>query len=556
MADLPTGPLRVRVTRRRLALGFGVAVLSLAGVAALSYVTTRRLVASSNRVSRTYEVLRRVDQLRVEVLAGPGRGPWPAERELRVLTADRPSQQARLDRLAGLRASGAPLGPAAVHGLLTEMAGEEEALLRERVLESDATERREYGLMAAGSLIGIGVVVLAFASARRDVLRRADLERERDRERNRLQAVLDGASGTSIISADPRGTITLFSAGAERMLGWRAEELVGKATPEIFHLADEVAARGLELSRRLERPVEGFDVFVENVRAGGIEEREWTYVRKDGSRLTVSLSVGALRGPDGAVTGFVGVASDISERKRVEKMKSDFISTVSHELRTPITSIRGSLGLIATSRIGELPEPVRQLVQVAHRNSERLVRIINDILDIEKMESGKMAFELRTLDLGALVAQAVEANAGIAADHGVTFVVEPPPEALRVKVDPDRMMQVMGNLLSNAAKFGGAGSSVRIRVEARDAAARIEVADRGCGIPASFQSRIFQKFAQADASDQRSKGGTGLGLSICRTIVERHGGQIGFTSEEGKGATFYVDLPLYRGSEDRLARLA
>lgn len=458
MAEPPTGPLRVRRTRRRLALGFGVALLCLAGVAGLSYVTTRRLVASSNLVSHTYEVLRRVDQLRAEVLADTGRGAWPAEPELRALTTDHPAQQVRLDRLVALRAAGGSFLAAPLQGILAEMAAEEQRLLRERILATDETARREYILLTAGSLIGIVVVVVAFASARRDVQRRTDAEEERDRERVRLQAVLDGASGTSIISTDPRGTITLFSAGAERMLGWRAEELVGRASPERIHLPGEVAARGLELSRQLERPVEGFDVFVENVRTGGIEEREWTYVRKDGSRLTVNVSVGALRGPDGAVTGFVGVASDISGRKRVEKMKSDFISTVSHELRTPITSIRGSLGLIASSRVGELPEPLRQLVQVAHRNSERLVRIINDILDIEKMDSGKMAFELRTLDLGALVTQAVEANAGIAADYGVVFVLTPPAEARGVIVGPRAEQQRGHGSLGGSSRLGRGGS--------------------------------------------------------------------------------------------------
>lgn len=237
------------------------------------------------------------------------------------------------------------------------------------------------------------------------------------------------------------------------------------------------------------------------------------------------------------------IVRDISARKKVERLKNEFVSMVSHELRTPLTSIRGSLGLIIGGIAGELPIEAQELVNIAHKNTERLILLINDILDIEKIESGKMSFALRPVKLMPLVEQAIVANQAYAEQFNVTLKLTATLPDVEVNVDSQRLIQVLTNLLSNAAKFSPPGETVAVSVTARNQRIRISVKDRGSGIPQAFRDRIFQKFAQADSSDTRQKGGTGLGLSIAKAIIERLDGQIGFETELNVGTTFYCDLP-------------
>ncbi|MBK5206543.1 MAG: PAS domain S-box protein [Polaromonas sp.] len=246
---------------------------------------------------------------------------------------------------------------------------------------------------------------------------------------------------------------------------------------------------------------------------------------------------------EGKVLGFFSLGTDITELKRIDRMKTEFVSTVSHELRTPLTSIRGSLGLIAGGVAGELPEAVKILVGIAKNNCERLIRLINDILDSEKIESGKMRLDLQVVDIGPLLQQALAANEGFAHQHRVTLLLRAPDEPLQVRIDSDRLTQVVTNLLSNAVKFSPPERAVEVTVSRVGQQVRVEVADHGPGISEEFRSRIFQKFSQADASDARQKGGTGLGLSISRALIEKMGGHIGFSSEAGAGSTFFFELP-------------
>jgi len=253
----------------------------------------------------------------------------------------------------------------------------------------------------------------------------------------------------------------------------------------------------------------------------------------------------------GEVAGRVWSFRDITERMRMERLKDEFVSMVSHELRTPLTSIRGSLGLILGGVAGELPDQARMLLDIAHKNSERLITLINDILDIEKIESGRIDFNLQTLELTPLLTQAITTHQTYGEQFQVQFVLtETVP--CQVKADPDRLMQVLANLLSNAAKFSPPGSAVEVssqRLTSQPDWVRVSVRDHGPGIPAEFIPRIFQKFAQADSSNTRQKGGTGLGLSITKAIVERLGGKIGFETQASVGTTFYFDLPLVLTSE-------
>ena len=238
------------------------------------------------------------------------------------------------------------------------------------------------------------------------------------------------------------------------------------------------------------------------------------------------------------------VAVDISSRREMERMKNDFISTVSHELRTPLTAIRGALGMLVSGMLGTVDEQHKPLLDIAHKNSERLVRLINDILDIEKLASGRLVFNLAPHPLLPLLEQSLSSNLPYARDYDVALQLNAPGvDPGEVLVDTDRFAQIMANLLSNAIKHSPPGELVTVSVDVTAAAIEISVQDRGPGVPEEFRERIFERFAQADSSTVRRLGGTGLGLAITRSLVEQMNGSIGFDSEPGKGARFFVRLP-------------
>ena len=340
------------------------------------------------------------------------------------------------------------------------------------------------------------------------------------------------SAGDAMITLNPSGSIESVNAAAEQMFGYSADELDRRDVSLLLDLAEDgdgVFMERLGASRR--------------ALASGMV-RELTGRRRDGKRFPADVGLGVMNLPTGPHV--VAVVRDISARRRVEEMKEEFVSTVSHELRTPLTSIAGSLGLLAGGAAGPLPEKGARLVGIAHANSQRLVRLINDILDIEKLESGKLTLDLSVVDLGDIAVRSVEAMRGLADDLGVEITLRPGDPA-PVRGDPDRLMQVVTNLLSNACKFSPTGGVVTVSVDPLARIARLSVQDQGAGIPEAFRARIFSKFAQADGSGTRAKGGTGLGLAIAREITERHGGRLWFESPPGRGATFHLELPLSSG---------
>jgi signal transduction histidine kinase len=244
---------------------------------------------------------------------------------------------------------------------------------------------------------------------------------------------------------------------------------------------------------------------------------------------------------EGEELRLVAVLRDVSQRLQLERMKSEFIATVSHELRTPLTSIVGSLAMLREVA-GELPADSREFVEMASRNSERLAELVNDVIDAERIESGALQFDATRFPIGELLGDAVKLNQSYAAAHGVSFVLDEPIVDAWVRADRGRLMQVLANLLSNAAKFSPRGEQVRVRATHNGDRVRVEVIDRGRGIPDEFKPRAFTRFAQADASDHREKGGTGLGLAICKAIIDRSGGTIGVDSRLGQGSTFWFEL--------------
>jgi signal transduction histidine kinase len=242
---------------------------------------------------------------------------------------------------------------------------------------------------------------------------------------------------------------------------------------------------------------------------------------------------------------FQASQEQLEEQRRLDRLKNEFISTVSHELRTPLTSIHGSLGLIASGMGGELSPRARQLLEVANRNCQRLVRLVNDVLNLQRIESGAARFDPRPLEIASLLEQATEANQSYGSRFGVSFVLEDAPRGALVRADADGLMQVMANLLSNAAKFSPANGTVLVSAERRGRYIRVRVTDRGPGVPEEFRCRIFEMFAQGGALEGRDREGSGLGLSITKAILDRLGGRIGFDSDAGAGTTFYFDLAEY-----------
>ncbi len=388
--------------------------------------------------------------------------------------------------------------------------------------------------------------------------------RELDASQARLQSVLSAATENAIIACNADGIITVFNSGAERMLGYTAEEMVGKQTPSIFHLESEVIERGRELSKELGRTVQGFEVFGAKPRGGQPEEREWTYVRKDGSRLSVQLTVSAAHDASGNLIGTVGLAKDFTARKEYERQlqeakdraeladraKSDFLATMSHEIRTPMNGVIGVTGLLLDTG---LDAEQRSLAQTIRSSGEQLLRLINDILDFSKIEAGQMSLEEIDFDLRGLVEDLVEMMAIQAHAKGIELISGVAPEMPgKLRGDPGRVRQVLTNLVGNAIKFTNEGEvSVRVMVEAEAEASvdvRFEIKDTGRGIPLETQARLFQPFVQADSSTSRKFGGTGLGLAICKRLAESMGGSIGVESTPGQGSTFQVTMKFARST--------
>ncbi len=283
-----------------------------------------------------------------------------------------------------------------------------------------------------------------------------------------------------------------------------------------------------------------------------VKNLETTFRKKNGSEIEVLIAGEIVQ--IGQENRLLFVAHDISKQKEMDRMKGEFVSTVSHELRTPLTSIKGSLGLIKSGTVGEMPPQMESMLDIAYKNSDRLVLLINDILDMEKIEAGQMDYRMRRLDLVSTVRHAIQADSGFGEEYGVEIAISEVPANAYVEGDEIRLAQVLSNLISNAAKFSPVGGRVEVGIDKIGESYRVLVNDNGSGIPDDFKDKIFDKFSQSDSSDTRKSGGTGLGLSIAKAIIERHRGSIDYTSEVGKGTTFFFSLPEFDETEIELLR--
>jgi signal transduction histidine kinase len=242
--------------------------------------------------------------------------------------------------------------------------------------------------------------------------------------------------------------------------------------------------------------------------------------------------------------GVVVTESDITDLKKVDVAKDEFLATVSHELRTPLTSIRSALGILEADRLATLPDELHKLVTLAQRNCGRLMRIVDDLLDVAKIAAGELKLELRQTALASMLEQTVESRRLGSGASNIRLEITDEARDIRLMADPVRIQQALDNLLSNAMKFSAEDAPIDLIADCREHVVRLSVKDSGVGIPKSFQGKIFDAFTQADSSSTRQRGGTGLGLRIAKTIVEAHRGKIGFSSTEGKGTVFFIDLPL------------
>ena len=354
-------------------------------------------------------------------------------------------------------------------------------------------------------------------------------ERKHAEERLQLAASVFENTTEGILITDGDGIIQSTNPAFTAITGFTADEVVGE-NPRILQSGTQSA--------------DFYEAMWESITATGHWQGEVNNRRKNGEIYPQWLNINAIKDARGRVTNYVGVTFDVTELKASERMKDEFIATVSHELRTPLTSIHGSLRLLGGGVAGELSEESAKLVRIADDNSQRLVRLIDDILSIAKIEAEKMKFLLQPLALDDLIGRAIEANQDFAQQYDVHLHAEDGIRDARILADKDRLMQVLTNLLSNAVKHSPTGGDVRVGVQRQNGYWRVCVVDNGRGIPESFRDKVFSKFAQADSTDRRQGGGTGLGLSICKAIIDRLGGRIGFDSEAGVRTSFYFDLPV------------
>jgi PAS domain S-box-containing protein len=404
--------------------------------------------------------------------------------------------------------------------------------------------------LGSGISLSVFVMMLILLGRRESAQHLANImieknEHASERFHQQLSDVLSAASEVAIITTDKNGIITIFNTGAERLLGYQAEELIAKSSPAIFHDLQEVQARSEELTKELGMPIDGFRTFVAIPERNGSEKREWTYIHKLGYTITVTLVVTPIRDSvSDEITGYLGMAEDITERKRVEHLKSEFVSTVSHELRTPLTAISGALKLIASGMIGPINEKTGELLTIAVNNTERLAHLVNDLLDFEKITGGQLQFDFQVQPLKPLIERALASHQTYCIKEQVRLSLSGDIPDLEVSLDAQRFMQVLANLISNAIKFSPTEGQVSLSVEAKEDRVRLIVSDQGPGIPMDFERRIFERFAQADSSDTRQKGGTGLGLAISKELIEGMHGHIGFYNNPNRGASFWIELPL------------
>jgi PAS domain S-box-containing protein len=343
--------------------------------------------------------------------------------------------------------------------------------------------------------------------------------------RDYLDRVLETMEECLVVTG-PDGTITRVNSAVCRLSGVDEDELVGQSCRDLFR-----APKG---------HISLLDALGPDGSAKGLETE---LLARGGEAVPVMVSVGAMTPSTGSGSSYVIVAADISERLRHEQQKDEFVTMVHHEVRAPLTAVRGAIGLLEGGVAGDLDDRGRELVEIALRNSERMERLVNDILASRKLDSGRMEFHLEEVELMSLVEQAIDGTTAYAANHGVGLELEDGIPGAMVRADPDRMIQVLTNVLSNAVRFSAEGDVVTVRADRDGSMLRVAISDKGPGIAEEFRDHVFEAFARGEHEAWRHRSGTGLGMSISKGIIEELGGSITFETEVDAGTTFFVEIP-------------
>jgi PAS domain S-box-containing protein len=502
-------------------LGFliGVGALVLVGVLSLRTAVNQRL--ESRWVEHTYQVLRALDGVRADVemqrQSAVAEADLPRRLALvRTLTADNPDQQSRLDSIVKLL----PSHPVDALATVMRMQDVEQNLAEYRSNRTDLVNRRSLVIITASTVLAVVMMGVALS------LLHADLRRRRMAE----EALVASEANYRLLMQRAADAIVIVNSGAiVSDANDRAAEMIGRPRSEIIGLALRAFVRSDRADSAAVLPM---------LRYGHITSGEFWVMRPDGSRVAVEIRAALL--DDGRIQI---IARDISERKEVERMKDEFVSVVSHELRTPLTALRGSLGLLASGRFDDTPEKRGRMFELATSNTDRLIRLVNDILDVERINSGTATFERKQANVAGLIEGAVDVVRAMAERSAVSIEWNAP--SLNIWADPDRITQTLTNLIDNAVKFSPSDSIVTVTARQDARMAQFEIRDHGRGIPKDKRDLVFKRFQQVDTSDAREKGGSGLGLAIARSIVEQHDGTIWIADTDGVGTTFCFTIPLF-----------
>ena len=375
------------------------------------------------------------------------------------------------------------------------------------------------------------------------------------READRLfRNVWAATTEQSIIGTDNTGRVDAWNAGAENLLGLSQGEAEGRSFVFEFHIAAELN----ELSQELNYPPgetvlnPGFSALVESARLGRAESREWTYVRKDGSQVPVLLSVTKRVNDLGQTSGYLFVATDVTQSREVARLKDEFLGLISHELRTPLSSILGYLELLLDDEENPLSDDQKSYLGVAERNAHRLLRLVGDLLFTAQVESGKFPLDSSDVELNRIVSAAVESARPAANAAGITLIEAVVADSSLVHGDPIRLGQACDNLVSNAIKFTPRGGTVTVSLTNTDSVAVVTVQDTGIGIAASELNQLYSRFFRATTATRNAVPGVGLGLTITKAIINAHGGELDVQSTEGVGTCFSVTLALVDASAPAL----
>lgn len=564
----------------KAAIAAAVMFLLLVISAALAYSNSEQLMSATRWVTHTHQVLFQLERIhtRLRTIEAIQRGYAitgdqlfldgyrnataklnSSIQDIEQLTADNEQQQRRISQIKELlqkrvafsaevmkagreghleeakdlvkTGRGAELGEKAVQ-LIYAMEDEETRLLNFRDEQLNKARNATIAALAGLLLLAFSMLFFIIWIVRRYAQQQEKIQSVLRENQDRLNAIL-ASLGEGIYQMDNSGRLVFLNPAGEKILGYKSAELEGRDIHDIIHSRKRdgtvVAAKDCPL----------FNV----IRSGKtIHVDQDVFISADSRFIPVQYS-GAPLSVGGQAAGAVVAFQDISERQASEKRVSEFYSTVSHELRTPLTSIRASLGLIEGGIAGELPEKALHLVSIGRSECDRLIRLINDILDIKKIQAGKLELARDVVPISELMQSAVDATSALAHSSNINLISQLNCTG-NIYCDKDRIIQVLTNLIGNALKFSTEETDVVVRAERLGSKYRFSVADHGPGISDSQKQKLFGRFQQLDSSDNRTKGGTGLGLAISKAIVEQHGGKIGVDSDVGIGSTFWLELPV------------